>query len=168
MEALDLGLKDIFLRLENISDSLLHDTSYGWSLIQVLSHLETSEAGTIIYMKKKMQAGADKIPAFGWSNRLRLWMTIGLLRTSLKWKAPKYVAKPAGHFSLNEIRQKWNKTREGTREYVAEYPAELLPKAIFKHPMAGRIDIMGAIDSMIFHQEHHIHQIDRIKKKVGI
>ena len=164
---LDEEYENIFLSIQNLDEAQVHDQSYGWSLIQVLSHLETSEAGTIIYMKKKMLAGPDKIPEFGLGNKLRLWLTKSLLTTSLKWKAPKNVSNPRSEYTLEAIRGKWDKTREDTKNYISEYPAELMPKAIFKHPMAGRIDLVGALDSMIYHQRHHVFQIDRIKKSIG-
>ena len=65
------------------------------------------------------------------------------------------------------IRDEWTKTREAIKNYVEEYPDKLLSKAVYKHPFAGRLDLESAIGSFIYHQRHHIHQIKRIRKKMG-
>ncbi len=155
----------LFAGIDQLSEEQLHDQSYGWSIIQVLEHLYVAETGTIIYMTKKMQAG-DKMPNYGFANKLRMGLTKRLLNTSLRWKAPKPVANPKADFSFEEMKKRWESSREKTIAFVEEYPEKYLQKAVFKHPMAGRIDLVGALDSIAYHQRHHSHQIKRIKKVI--
>ncbi len=163
---LEKETKILFNSIEGLTEEQLHDQSYGWSIIQVLSHLQVAETGTIKYMTKKMQAG-DKMPDYGFGNKLRLTLTKRMLNSSLKWKAPKPVAHPESESSLEEMKALWNTAREQTKTYLAAYPDQFLGKAVFKHPMAGRLDLAGAIDSMTYHQRHHLHQIKRIKKAIA-
>lgn len=162
---LESETKTLFDSIDQLSEKQLHDQSYGWSIIQVLAHLNVAEMGTIIYMTKKMQAG-DKMPNYGFGNKLRMGLSKRLLKSSLRWKAPKAVANPKGDYSIEEMKSRWEASREKTITFVKEYPEKYLNKAVFKHPMAGRINLVGALDSMTYHQRHHLHQIQRIKKAI--
>lgn len=155
----------LFACIDQLSEEQLHDQSYGWSIIQVLAHLNVAETGTIIYMTKKMQAG-DQMPNYGFGNQLRMELTKRLLNTSLKWKAPKPVANPKADFTFDEMKNRWEAGRQKTISFVEAYPEKYWHKAVFKHPMAGRINLVGALDSMTYHQRHHLHQIKRIKKAI--
>jgi len=165
LDQLDQEREQMYGAVAHLSDDELHEQSYGWSIIQVFSHLNDAEVGSILYMKKKMQAG-DKMPNFSMGNRFRMSLAKLFLQSSIKWKAPSYIGDPEGKFTLEEMKEKWGLTREKTRAYVKEYPDELLGKAVFKHPFAGRLDLSSGIDSLIYHQRHHMHQLKRIKKMV--
>lgn len=156
----------LFKSVDQLSEEALHDQAYGWSIIQVLAHLIESEAGSVMYMTKKMQAG-DKMPEYTLGNKMKMAFTKAMLGSSLKWKAPKFVANPNSELSLAEIKENWEVTRKQTRTYVQNYPEQYLNKAVYKHPMAGRLDLASAIDSLTYHQIHHRHQIERIKKVIG-
>lgn len=166
IEKLNKETENIYSSLEGLNEEDLKNTSCGWSIIQVFSHLNMAEWASVLYMKKKMNAG-DKMPSFSTMSRVRYSFTRGLLQSSLKWKAPSVVSKPNGNYTLEQIKEEWANTRKMTKEYVEEYPEELINKAVYKHPFAGRLDLAGAIDSFIYHQRHHVHQIKRIRKKIG-
>ena len=166
LELLDAETEMLYRMADGLSEEDLHDHSYGWSIIQVFSHLNMAESGSVRYMKKKMQAG-DEIPQISFLGKFRFLLTKGLLQSSLRWKAPKVVSQPKGDLSLKEMQETWAETRKATKQYVETYPEHLLNKAVYKHPFAGRMDLAGAIGSFIYHQRHHMHQIRRIRKKIG-
>ncbi|MEP5611075.1 MAG: DinB family protein [Cyclobacteriaceae bacterium] len=155
----------IFAELESFEDDLLRKKGRGWSIIQVLSHLDMAESLSLEYMKKKVKAGS-KMSKVNVVNSLRKWVTCGFLQTGLKWKAPAYISNPNGDYSLDEMKSKWMKTRSNIRKYVEDYPEELLNRGVYRHPMAGRLSLIQAVDSFIYHQRHHVHQINRIKKEL--
>jgi len=152
--------------LQDIPEEKLQDQSYGWSLVQVFSHLNDAERASLAYMKKKMQAG-DKMQNSGAGNALRMRVTNQILKSNLKWKAPSYIAKPPVYPS-EEIKSKWEATREAIQAFVEEYPEKWDNKLVYKHPIGGRQNLERAVESFIFHQVHHLHQIKRIKKKLGL
>lgn len=156
----------IFASLNGIAEEKLSDQSYGWSIIQVFSHLNAAETASLKYMQKKIQAG-DKMVDSGPSNALRMWLCNSALKSSLKWKAPSYIANPPS-YELEEIRSKWTDTRSAIQEFVDEYPDQWLNKLVYKHPLGGRQNLDRAVDSFVYHQIHHIHQIKRIRKQLGI
>jgi len=155
----------IFTELQSFEDDFLRKTGRGWSIIQVLSHLNMSESIALEYMKKKMKAGSE-MSKVNVVNSLRMWVTRGFLQTGLKWRAPAYIANPNGEYALGEIKSTWETTRSNIRKYVEDYPDDLLNRAVYKHPMAGRLSLLQAVDSLIYHQRHHVHQINRIKKEL--
>ncbi len=159
--------EDIFANLESLDHDLLRKNGKGWSIIQVLSHLNMAEIISLEYMKKKMLAGR-KMKKVNMINKARMWVTCGFLQTGLKWKAPSYISNPNGDYSLSEIKSKWEATRMKIHDYIDNYPDEWLNRAVYKHPMAGRLSLIQAIDSFIYHQRHHVHQINRIRKELSI
>ena len=163
---LDREREAMYQTVAELSEAELHDQAYGWSIIQVFAHLNAAEIGSVNYMRKKMQAG-DQMKNFSIGNRLRALLSNGLLKSSLRWKAPKFVSNPEDQHTLEEMKALWANTREETKTYVAEYPEKYLAKAVYKHPFAGRLDLARAIDSLTYHQRHHMHQIKRIKKVLG-
>ena len=158
--------EEIFADLTVLDAEMLQKKGKGWSVIQVLSHLNMAESLSLSYMKKKVQAG-EKMARIGVINNIRMWVTCGFLTTGLKWKAPSYISQPDGNHTLQEVSDLWTSTRKEIGRYIDEYPADLLDRAVYKHPMAGRLSLMQAIDSFIYHQRHHVHQIRRIRKELG-
>lgn len=166
LSKLDKETEELFALSSGLNEEDLKNQSYGWSIIQVYAHLNIAETGSVMYMKKKMLAG-QKMKDFNFLGKIRYFFVKGLLQGSLKWKAPKVIAQPNGDLTLKQIKDQWAKTRASTKKYVEEYPEDLLSKAVYKHPFAGRLNLEGAISSFIYHQRHHMHQIKRIKKKIG-
>ena len=158
--------QQIYGLIEGLSEAQLNDQSYGWSLIQVLSHLNKSETLSLVYMKKKMQAG-EKMKEASKLNSFRMWLTNQALKSKLKWSAPAYIRNPDNE-TLDSVKTKWGETRQRISKYVEEFPEEWLNKLVYKHPMGGRQNLENAVDSFIYHQIHHLHQINRIKKKIGV
>lgn len=156
----------IYDSLNDIPPEKLRDQTYGWSILQVFSHLNDAETASLKYMQKKVQAG-DKMQESGVGNMIRMWWTNQALKSSLKWRAPSYIANPPV-YDYDEIRQKWAETRKAIQKFVDEYPEQWINKLVYKHPMGGRQNLERAVDSFIFHQIHHVHQINRIKKQLGV
>lgn len=166
LSRLNADTKNIYDSLDGIPYEKLNDSSYGWSLIQVLSHLNSAESASLKYMQKKVQAG-DNMENSGPSNAFRMWLCNGALKSSLKWKAPSYIANPP-EYEYDEIKSKWAETREAIQQFVDEYPEHWLNKLVYKHPMGGRQNLERAVESFIYHQVHHMHQINRIRKQLGV
>ena len=166
LKRLNTDTEQIYKSLNTIAKEKLSDPSYGWSLLQVLSHLNAAESVSLQYMQKKMQAG-DKMENSGPFNSLRMWLCNGVLQSSLKWKAPSYISQPP-EYEYDEIKSKWAETRKAIQEFVDEYPEQWLNKLVYKHPIGGRQNLDRAVESFIYHQIHHMHQINRIRKQLGV
>lgn len=166
LQRLDAETQKIYADISMLPKDKLEDKSDGWSILQVFSHLNEAESISLQYMQKKMQAG-DRMQKRSWGNLLRMWFVNRALQSSLRWKAPSYISNPP-IFEYEEMKKKWAETREGIRAFIDEYPEEWMNKLVYKHPMGGRQDLSRAVDSFIYHQRHHVHQINRIRKKLGV
>lgn len=164
LQELAADTERMYEEIEMLSEDQLNDDSYGWSILQVFSHLNDAEQLSLSYMQKKSQAG-EKMGNATFGNGLRMWVTNQALKSSMKWKAPSYISKPPT-YPLAELKTRWAKTRKAISDFVDQYPEQYLNKLVYKHPMGGRQNLEKAIESFIYHQRHHIHQIERIKKKI--
>lgn len=156
----------IFESIASLDENSLQNTGNGWSVIQVLNHLQMAEGASLSYMKKKLLAG-DKMGKIKSVYGLKMRVTKAALNSGLKWRAPTQISNPEGSFSLEEVRTSWKNLRLDLKKYVDEYPEKWLDRAVYKHPMAGRQGLGAAVDSFIYHQRHHVHQIRRIRKKIA-
>ncbi|MEQ9467786.1 MAG: DinB family protein [Ekhidna sp.] len=166
LKRLNEDTERIFTSLVGISEEKLQDQSYGWSIVQVFAHLNDAETASLKYMQKKVQAG-DKMQKTSAGNAIRMWLTNQALKSSLKWGAPSYISNPPT-YRLDEIKSKWAETRKAIQQFADEYPEQWLNRLVYKHPMGGRQNLERAVDSFIYHQIHHVHQINRIKKQLGL
>lgn len=165
LKRLEVDTQKVFASIEHLDEEQLKDATYGWSIVQVFEHLNQSETMSLVYMKKKMQAG-DAMAIGGAMNQLRMRLTNLALKTSLKWKAPAYIAYPE-QSTLEDVTMRWANTRKQINTFVEAFPEHWLNRLVYKHPMGGRQTLEKAVDSFIYHQQHHVHQIERIKKRIG-
>jgi len=166
LKQLNAETEKIYDSLTGIATEKLSDQTYGWSIIQVFSHLNDAESASLKYMQKKVQAG-EKMQESGSGNTFRMWWTNQALKSSLKWGAPSYISNPPT-YEYDEIKKKWSETRKAIQQFVDDYPEQWMNKLVYKHPMGGRQNLERAVDSFVYHQIHHVHQINRIRKKLGV
>ena len=138
LESLDEMIDAVYQGLAGLSEEQLHDHSYGWSVIEVLAHLQLAEELSLTYMQKKLQAGDNMKDASALS-KIKLRLGKYVMKSSLKWKAPKVVASPNGDLSFGELKDKWLATRRLLKMFIDDYPDAYLKKEVYKHPLAGRL-----------------------------
>lgn len=134
----------------------------GWSAQQTAWHLLLVEEKSLQYVHKKLGFGGP-FEAAGTGAAWRTFWLLVALRLPLKFKAP---ASSGGdglpqHSSLQEISDRWLRIRAEWGEFMAQMPENLLDKAVFRHPRAGR---MGWIQLLAFYHAHfdrHLLQIRR-------
>lgn len=133
-----------------------------WSIAQVLSHLIASEHLSVNYLNKKMQ-GIKDIPNTGLKEELVMATLIVSQRLPfVKFKAPKVVAENTHVYKTAEqLREAWDKGRIELKEVLARFEEDQLRKKIYKHPIAGKLNIQ---QTLRFFQEHIIHHTPQVKK----
>jgi len=63
-----------------------------------------------------------------------------------------------------ELINKWDRSRKEFRDYLGDFDSDKLQYFIFKHPIAGKLNILQALEFINYHMIHHQKQIERIKK----
>lgn len=135
-----------------------------WSIAQVLDHLNFSERSSLAYCRKKIMAG-DALPERSFFRTLRIKSFYLILKSKFKIKAPAVVEAPANDLDLAALSDRAKQNTSNLREFAEEYPERFMQKAIFKHPLAGRITLPQMIRFLESHLEHHQHQInDRLSR----
>jgi uncharacterized damage-inducible protein DinB len=136
-------------------------SSEDWSMVQVVTHLMTTEKAIQNYMQTKVNKGiplkSAGIAAWGRSLMVTLF-----LRYKKKIKAPAVVTAPNADCSYEQARQDWAESRMHFRKFLDSLPADLSGKEIFRHPLAGMLNAYQTVDFMREHVLHHLGQIQRL------
>lgn len=136
-----------------------------WSALQTMHHLILSEELGLKYVQKKLSFDAP-IPDAGWRSRWRgawLWF---YLNVPIPFKAPVIVSTEMlpERSTLEATRERWMAVRLGWTEFIKEMPLNLIGKAVYRHPIAGRLGWREMLLFYRFHFERHLKQIWRALK----
>lgn len=137
-----------------------------WSILQILHHTALVESGTLQYIKKKCQK-PDQIPRVGFLVPFKMVFLSMVLKSNIKIKAPKILSEPPQKLKLQDLADDWEQTRGSLYHFLEQLPEEFNDKAIFKHPMVGRIGITHMLGFLVNHFEHHEKQIKKYLKTIS-
>ncbi|HEX6890180.1 MAG TPA: DinB family protein [Chryseolinea sp.] len=167
-------LKVLYKQLEDDRNSLMAELSKAssdrlfqkpskekWSVSEILTHLVVSEQLTVRYLKKK-SLGVDQLKNSGIGERIRYAVLKISQRLPLKYKAPESVVSntPAA-MSLPDLDTNWRGTRHDLEQFLDSITDNNVNKLIYKHPVAGRFDI---VHCLMFMREHYLHHLPQIKR----
>ena len=135
-----------------------------WSIAQIVSHLLQSEDLALRYLNKKSLAGAEmeRVRLASW---WRLSALVVALRSPLRVRAPQVVASVPERRDLGDMREQRETIRTGWRAFVEGYPDELLDRACYRHPFAGRLSLDQCLITIQEHLTHHAKQVARIRER---
>ena len=155
----------LLAELEKRDDKELnfHPGKDKWSVIQVMHHLIIIEQLSIGYINKKLTYKTN-IKKSGFGAAIRVFVLTLILKMPFRFKAPKIVSEVPDNSDFKETKDQWDQIRKEMRELFDNLPEELLNKNIFKHALAGKMNIYQMLGFMEEHFKHHVKQIDRILK----
>lgn len=142
---------------------LFKPTPDAWSMLQVAQHIMSAEEGTLLFMTTRQRV---KSSFWGrWRSRIRSFGLKLFLLSPLKAKAPNIPGlAPDGSKSYEQLSSHWDTVREQWRQFLSNFEAEHLKDVVFKHPIAGKFNLLQTIDDfMAPHISHHLQQLQRIK-----
>lgn len=162
-QRLEISRKALFQKLMQHSDEDLNRkrADGGWSAIQVTHHLIQAETGTLAYLQKKTKdiSGVEKS---GFMHKARTLLLRLFLKLPIKFKAPKMVAEVPDYVSLRETASKWDIIRATLLQLCIDLPDEAFEKELFRHPLAGKMNLSQMLDFFDSHFERHLAQIDKV------
>ena len=134
----------------------------GWSAIQTAWHLLLVEENSLAYIHKKLGFGGAFEKA-GFSASLRNFLLNAALFLPLKFKAP---ATASGDnlpdvIPFDDLRERWGAVQKNWTDLLAQLPEDLLDRAVFKHPRAGRLSWMQTLAFIDTHFDRHRLQIQK-------
>ncbi|TNE59041.1 MAG: DinB family protein [Bacteroidetes bacterium] len=157
-------VEDLFQKLSSNDDAILNMTALdgGWSAIQTLHHLILTEELALGYVRKKLSFNPrlDRPGPGAWVSEQLLKLYLAL---PFKFKAPPNVSeeKLPGFTSLKDTKNRWLKIREEWAAFLENLPDELVDKAVYKHPIAGRLGWLGMLNFFHHHFDRHRKQVFR-------
>ena len=156
----------LYARLAPLSEAVLtaRTAPEKWSVAQVMTHLAMAEEGALAYLLKKRDIGAHQpVPI---SATFRLAALRIALNLPLRFKAPAVVAiVPSTPASV--AMERWTAVRNMMRTTYDSIPEKEVGHDLFKHPMAGKFDLIQSVKFMHDHMRHHEKQIERTLRSVA-
>ena len=135
-----------------------------WSTIQICFHLIKSEQLTTLSLNKNLQLRENLKK----SGLISLIMDASLslvLKSKIKFKAPAIIAKMPDNYDFDELMKKWNTIRASLKNYVDNFPEDCLRKVIYRHPIAGWLNLSQTLNFLQNHFDHHKPQIIKLIEK---
>ena len=162
-DRLELDQQKLLEKLATLSEEQLNTSPPGkWPISYIAAHLITSERLSLIYMKKKSQ-GMLALRNSGMGEEVKMMLLKVSQRFPFKFKAPpELVQHTPASVPLSDLVQRWTKERENLRKFLEDIKDENIYKLVYKHPVAGRLNVLQALDFMIEHFHHHLPQINRL------
>ena len=158
--------KDRFIlkqELSNYSNEQLNTKPRdgGWSPMQIIRHLIEAEEGTLKYIQKKLSFN-PKLETTGFKQQIRFLIFQMVFRSPFKVKAPRGISEALPEYSdFEETMKIWEDNRQEFKLFLEHLDDNLWDKAIFKHPIMGRIAMPHTLGFFDEHIRRHKKQIQR-------
>ena len=155
-----------FSELENLSiEQLNKKINNNWSINEHLYHLWLAETSTEKYIITK-----TKYPDFIKDMNLFVYFrTISLrffLMLGVKVNAPVATTTFPEKIDLKELEKNWTISRKSFKKLIEKLKNKNLDrKAVFRHPLMGRINLKLTLYFFNFHFKHHQKVINSLKNK---
>ncbi|MBK9337326.1 MAG: DinB family protein [Lewinellaceae bacterium] len=156
--------------LASTSDAVLNQkpADGGWSAIQVLHHLIVSEELSLRYVQKKLgfEPTLEKAGLAEWLRARTLWFYLNI---PIKFKAPPMVGREhlPDFATLADTKARWMDIRQKWAAYIGQMPSDMAEKAVYRHPLAGRLSWSGMLTFFRCHFERHLKQIRRTLRHIA-
>jgi hypothetical protein len=128
-----------------------------WSPLQIVYHLYISEHYSRLYLEKKIK-GKDLLKKSGLTSILKLKLLQTILKSPLKFKAPGRISEQPPDLSL-DILDQWNEERTHLGKFLFSVDNDLAQLELFRHPFAGRMNVVQMLDFFEAHFDHHKRQV---------
>ena len=155
-------LLDDYSRLTE--EQLRHCPGEGtWNLLQVAEHLLMAEQGSLTAIERR----SGQRPVRNLKQRVMGVLVAVVLKLGMKVKVPSRRLEPGGRISLDELRREWDRVGRGLRGLLAGLTEEEIGTTAIRHPLAGPMDFRDGLDFLCGHFDHHLRQVDRIRRSPG-
>lgn len=160
-DSLNHSLNQMLTYMDNLSiEKLYASNPEEWSAAQILYHLKDAEKGTLAYLTKKLETPKSEIPRGGLSSKIRsIFLGRALRNYERKFKAPAMLSDIPQKPEYKSLREEYLEVRKNFGLLLEKFDKEMVKKAYFKHPRAGRITILQTMEFLKDHSDRHMEQI---------
>lgn len=167
LQQIDTKLNQLLTDLKQYSDEKLNHqpTPESWSVLQVLQHMMLVENASQKYVQKKLSYN----PKLSKANLGTVWRMFILKSYNwlpIKLKAPSYVNENnfAEKATLADVAAQWQTQRQHLQDFLVALPEAIFDKEVYKHPLAGRLSLLGMLRFYEGHFDRHYKQIQKLLK----
>ncbi|MBL7877243.1 MAG: DinB family protein [Cyclobacteriaceae bacterium] len=163
---LEVQRNELLQELKPYKTEVLYKQPAGkWSIAQILAHLIASEQLSVAYLNKKI-LGIETAQNTGVVEALKMIALILSQRLPFKFKAPrKIVDNTPVYETMDKLILDWDTTRTELKEVLKKFEDIHLKRKIYRHPIAGMLNIQQALRFLREHIIHHTPQIKNLLKQ---
>jgi hypothetical protein len=164
--ALETQRADLLHLINGISMEAANKHPNGkWSIAQIISHLIASEQLSVKYLNKKI-LGIDAAPKTGISEELKMIVVTVSQRLPFKFKAPKVLTENTPIYeNIEQLMKTWDQTRADLKAVLEKFQDNQINRKVYKHPIAGMLNIKQALMFFREHINHHTPQVKNLLKQ---
>ena len=154
--------KKLFAELKNYSEEMLnkYPKPEAWSVAEVIAHIITAEEMSLKYLMKKTQ-DTSREGGETFNHKLR-WLLVNVVFSfNIKYKAPEIVEPKRGYQPLANLEMQWIKIRLQTLSVLDKLSDDELNKTLWKHAVAGKLNLHHMVQFFGVHFRRHKKQIER-------
>lgn len=134
-----------------------------WSLLEVMEHLYIAENAAYQYIIKKVKSPNKPI---GLKEKTKLFLLQIALHLPFKYKVPKVVQKPGNYTSVFVLIDDWKLLHLNFEQMLENLEEAKFNEQLFKHPIAGKLNLYQCFSFLHTHLGHHKKQINRILQQL--
>jgi hypothetical protein len=157
------AIKDQLFKLGAIKCLIRQDDDQ-WCINQVLEHLILTETLGYNYINKK-RTNIKALPKANIVSSLRRRLLSVILSLPFKYKAPKNVMPKLRSEGLEKLFLDWDYQRNLMKDLIVDLDEDI-NKELFRHPKAGKMNLIDMLEFYESHIAHHLIQINRIQKSL--
>ena len=156
----------LFENLSNLTQAQLSYSKKGWSINEILYHVWLAEESSQKYIRTKTKYPETLLKVKS-SVYLKMFLVTTFLSLGFKVKGPQITQMFPEKIDLKNLNTNWAISRQSFDSLITELKEKKIhDKAVFKHPLIGRINIKLTLAFYKFHFKHHQKQINALKKQL--
>lgn len=129
-----------------------------WNILQILDHLYEAERLSTIYIQRSLSK-RDLPEVAGLGSAIRLFLLKSALSLPISYKAPSIVDPAGKKLSYSELKTNWAAVRRELKSLIEDHEEEVLKREIYKHQVAGLMNMKQALQFMKAHYMRHEKQV---------
>jgi hypothetical protein len=135
----------------------------GWHAVEIVEHLVLVHEGTAAVLAAQPRT----VPpgrAGNWWKRAALDL---VLSSDLRVRAPTRRVLPTAAVPLADLAGRWHAAHQAIQAIAEAHGRDWGARLVFRHPLAGWLDLQDTIRFLQVHLEHHSRQLDRLGRSSG-
>jgi hypothetical protein len=136
-----------------------------WTLSEIAHHLVLAEREVLRQLHSQTNSRNMRSSL---RDRLGAALVGTAFRYGFRVRTPALSVVPRAGLSYEEIRADWDEARSELAAYLTEVTEASRDLLVFRHPVAGSMNIEQTLDLLGHHITHHLRQVARTERALGI